>query len=136
MAVLGITAAIDLKKQEIPGLLIACCLALSLGRMIFLLTKGTFEPADALISLVPGIMLLFLSFITRQGVGYGDGLLLLSVGPAVGAVALVPGICVAVMVSGLFSGVLLALRKAGRKTRIPFVPFMTFGLGVLMLAPI
>ena len=136
MAVLGITAAADLKRQEIPARLIACCGALSLGRVIFLLAKGTFSPLDALISLIPGAVLLFVAFITGQGVGYGDGLLLLSVGPAVGAAALVTGICVAVMASGLFSGVLLVLRKAGRKTRIPFVPFITFGLGVMMLAPI
>ena len=136
MAVLGITAAIDIKSREIPAWLIACGGALSLGKTIFLLTRGEFVPEDALISLIPGAVLLLIAFVTRQGVGYGDGLLLLSVGPAVGAAALLTGICVAVMASGLFSGVLLVMRKAGRKTRIPFVPFMTFGLGVMMLAPI
>ena len=44
------------------------------------------------------------------------------------------GMCIAVVGSSLFSGVLLILKKAGRKTRIPFVPFVAFGVGVMLFA--
>ncbi|MCR5156063.1 MAG: prepilin peptidase [Butyrivibrio sp.] len=134
LSVLGIISFRDIKEKEIPVWLILCCGALSLGRVIFLLTKGTLEPAELLISLVPGALLLLAGYVTRGGVGYGDGLLALSIGPAVGAAALATGMCIAVMGSGLFSGVLLILRKAGRKTRIPFVPFMALGVGVMLFA--
>lgn len=136
MTVLGITSFQDLKSREIPVWLLICCGALSAGKVIFLLTGARFVPAEFMISLLPGALLLLTAYVTGQGVGYGDGLLALCIGPAVGAAALVTGMCVAVMVSGLVSVVLLALRKAGRRTKIPFVPFLTFGLGVMMLAPI
>ena len=136
ITVLGIISFQDLKSRELPLWLIIGCGVLSAGKVIYLLAKGQLVPAEMLISLVPGALLLLTSYVTRQGVGYGDGLLALCIGPAVGAPALVTGMCVAVITSGLFSAVMLVLRKAGRGTKIPFVPFMTFGLGVMLLAPI
>ena len=134
MTVLGIISYQDLKSKEIPVWLLVCCGALSVGKVIFLLTSGQLDPGDLLISLIPGALLLLIAYVTRQGVGYGDGLLALCIGPAVGAPALVTGMCMAVVISAIFSGVLLVLRKAGRRTKIPFVPFMTFGLGVMLFA--
>ncbi|MBE5825168.1 MAG: hypothetical protein E7307_00890 [Butyrivibrio sp.] len=134
LTVLGIISLRDIKERQIPVWLICCCGALSLGKEIFLLTRGTFEPFEMVISLLPGALLILTAYVTRGGVGYGDGLLALSIGPAVGPAVLAAGLCVAVVGSGIFSGILLILRKAGRKTRIPFVPFMTFGVGVMLFA--
>lgn len=134
LTVLGIISFRDIKEKEIPMWLIWCCGALSLGRVIYLLTTGAFSPLEMLISLLPGALLLLTAYITRGGVGYGDGLLALGIGPAVGPAVLAAGLGIAVMASGLFSGVLLILKKAGRKTRIPFVPFVAFGVGVMLFA--
>lgn len=136
MTVLGITSVSDIKSREIPGWLLICCGVLSAGKVIFLLTRGELSVPEMALSLLPGLVLLALAYLSRQGVGYGDGLLALCIGPAVGAPALLTGMCVAIIVSGLFSGMLLATRKVGRKAKIPFVPFMTFGLGVMMFAAV
>ena len=79
---------------------------------------------------------ILLSFVSRQSVGYGDGLLLLCAGPALGAGVAVMGMIAAVFACGLVSGALLIFKKVGKKAQMPFVPFLTFGMGVMMLAQI
>ena len=136
LAIMLIASVCDVRKKEISLLFIAVCGTVSLLRIATLVYRGQTQPVDILISLIPGALLLLISFLTGQQVGYGDGLLLLFAGPALGGNTAVLGICAALFGSGLFSGIALALGRAKRKTRLPFVPFMTLGMGVMMLAKI
>ena len=75
-------------------------------------------------ALLPGGLLLLCGRITRQAIGYGDGLLLLICGIYLGGKT--AGI---LFMTGLFflfpmSLCLLISGKAGRKTQIPFAPFL------------
>ncbi|MBQ7679485.1 MAG: prepilin peptidase [Butyrivibrio sp.] len=76
------------------------------------------------LSLAPGILLLLLSFITRQGVGWGDGLAALAVGALLGPALLMELMTAALFMSAAISAVLLILHRARKNTRIPFLPMM------------
>lgn len=95
-----------------------------------------FSPEDDLLVLIfrllagllPGIFLLILARITREAVGYGDGLILLFIGLSLGFWE-----CIGIFFAGLlgiFLAAVLALLLFGRKKslEIPFIPFLLTGL--------
>ncbi len=87
-----------------------------------------------LLSAIPGIMMLIMSKFTNDGIGIGDGLMAISIAPIFGF----PGIVVAIMISFMLSAVicvvLLLLKKVNAKTTLPFLPFLTCGVGVVCYA--
>ena len=60
-------------------------------------------------------------------VGMGDAIFFLSLGFALPGTLIVPAMLVGMTLSGAFSLVALALKKASLKTRIPFMPFVFAG---------
>jgi leader peptidase (prepilin peptidase)/N-methyltransferase len=136
LLILLAAAFCDIRKKEISLLFIVSCGAVSLLRIAVSFYEGAADPKDVLVSMIPGAILLLTALVTREGVGYGDGLLLLFAGPALGGTSAVLGAVAALFASGLFSGLLLTLKKAGRKTRLPFVPFLSLGMGVMLLAKV
>ena len=81
-----------------------------------------------LAGLLPGIFLLVLAKITREAVGYGDGLILLFIGLSLGFWE-----CIGIFFIGLLGVFLAAVLVAlffGRKKglEIPFIPFLLTGL--------
>lgn len=74
--------------------------------------------------LLPGVLLLLCGFISRGGVGAGDGLTLMSIGAAAGAAAAAQVMAAALgLVFAAAAGMLL-LRRADLKTQLPFMPFL------------
>ncbi len=74
-----------------------------------------------------GLLLVAASFALREGIGIGDGLTLICTGALLGAkdnMLMFFGACV---ICSVFSAVLLIFKRAGRKTKIPFVPFLIPG---------
>ena len=124
----------DLRKKEVALWKIGCCGVASLFRIGMEIVGGNADYIAFLLSLLPGAVLLGISFVTREGIGYGDGLLMLSIGPAVGLRSLAAGMFVAFFVSSIFSAALLLIKKVKRNYRIPFIPFLTIGLGVMVFA--
>ena len=88
------------------------------------------------LGMVVGLSVLLVSFFSRQQIGYGDGLVALVLGPAFGIWTMLLGIVIAFFGSSIFSIILLLLKKAEKKTRIPFVPFITLGTAVACFAKI
>ncbi len=128
MAVCTIT---DIRKKEIPVAVVALS---GLALLFYVIFGEKKQWMDILYSLMPGMLLLMLSYCTRESIGYGDGLVVLVIGICMGM-----GICIAAVTAGLIisaicAAALLALRKAGGKSRIPFVPFLSVGLGVVLIA--
>ena len=126
----------DIRSRDVFLWEILGCLGMSFAKVVFSIYAGNFDASDVLMSLMPGVFLLLLSFVSGQSVGYGDGLLILCAGPALGAGVAVMGMVAGVFACGLMSGILLVLKKVGKKAKMPFVPFLTLGMGVMMLAQI
>ena len=120
---------ISLWKLKVYGILAA---AVSIWKL--------FSPEDDLLLLIcrllagllPGIFILVLAKITREAVGYGDGLILLFIGPSLGFWE-----CIGIFFIGLLGVFLAAVLVAlffGRKKglEIPFIPFLLTGLAVTL----
>ncbi len=124
----------DIRKREIPLWEIAAAAVISLVAAGLKVYGKETDIAGIALSLLPGVGLILISLATSQGIGMGDGLMLLAIGPALGLYRTGLGMLLAFFVSSLFSLALIILKKAGRKTRIPFIPFMTIGTGVAIFA--
>ena len=127
LIILILSSIEDIRKKEILLWEIATCGFMSVAAMGFAIYEGSFDILYILLSLLPGALMLLLSLITREGIGYGDGLIILAAGPAIGFDDLIMALMTAIVLSGLFSGILLIVKKAKRKTRIAFMPFLAAG---------
>ena len=130
LAVLVVSSIEDIRKKEILLWEICTCAVLSVAAVFMAFYKGSLDIMDVLLSILPGAILLFLSFISREGIGYGDGLIVLAAGPSLGFYDLLTMLMTAIILSGLFSGLLLIFKRAKRKTRIAFAPFLAAGCAV------
>ena len=130
LAVLVVSSIEDIRKKEILLWEICTCAVLSVAAVFMAFYKGSLDIMDVLLSILPGAILLFLSFISREGIGYGDGLIVLAAGPSLGFYDLLTMLMTAIILSGLFSGLLLIFKRAKRKTRIAFAPFLAVGCAV------
>lgn len=85
------------------------------------------------LSVIPGAVSLFLSWMTREAFGYGDSFLILGCGISLGMEACMQLILWAFFFSALWSLGLLIIRRADRKQEIPFVPFLFLGWVITVL---
>ena len=79
---------------------------------------------DMLAGIGLGLVLLVLSWVTREALGYGDGLTVAACGASLGFIMELRILFLAVIFAAVWSGILLVFRKAGRKDSFPFVPFL------------
>lgn len=124
----------DGKKKSIPlwYLLLGCAGSVLLQLMSAL--RGRADPEELFLSLLPGVFLILLAFLTREKIGYGDGIFLLILGAMVsdGGTMLLLLFLSLVLTAG-YAAVLLARKKAGRNTKIPYLPFVLAAAVVLQL---
>lgn len=130
LAFIGICAVFDMKKKEIPLILAITGILAALGINLYQIGNGTQSLLEMAFSLLPGVFLLLISFLTREKVGYGDGLLLLAAGLFIGFYQCLLALCFSLIFSSVFGVLLLLVRKADRSSEIPFVPFLVIGMGV------
>lgn len=74
-----------------------------------------------------GMILLLFGFLSRGAIGFADGVIVFVCGVAYGFYETVALCFFAAVYAGCFSGLLLIFKKAGRKSRIPFLPFLLLG---------
>ena len=130
---LCICTVFDIRKKEIPLILAGVGMAAAVGFTVWRIGNRSVFAAQILLSLLPGLFFLLVSWCTKEKVGYGDGILLLITGLVVGFYLCLTGLCISLFLSALFGVVLLFLHKAKKNSRIPFVPFLTMGMGVCFI---
>ena len=86
---------------------------------------------DLMAGMMIGAVLLVLSKITSEKIGYGDGIVLMVTGIYLGFSGNFMLLSLGMLFSSAVSIVLLILRKATKKTELPFVSFM-FGSYFIM----
>ncbi|MDD3217592.1 MAG: A24 family peptidase [Lachnospiraceae bacterium] len=77
---------------------------------------------------VPGVILLVISYLTREKIGYGDGWGVAMLGWYVGIWNIVQMLSVALLLSAVYALGLLVIKKVPRDKEIPFLPFLLVGL--------
>ena len=103
------------------GLLIASAL---------LLLGGCFETVgwqSRLGGAAVGVILLLFAYFSKEAIGVADGVIVLVSGIAFGLLETVSFCFFGAVYAGAISLLLLLLKKAGRKSRIPFFPFLFLG---------
>lgn len=119
----------DLKKKGVPKkyLFIWGITAFVYLFLTSIIGKSTESLINAFWGVIPGLVGLFLAYVSREQIGFGDGWVLLLMGLLLGAYMVLSILFMALLVLTIVSIILLATRKAKRKTSIPFIPFLFFG---------
>ena len=125
-----ILTVMDIRKKEISVLLL---LIFGATVVFYVAVKGEREALSVIYSLIPGAFLLALSLCTRESIGYGDGWTMLVLGLLLGLWECLAVVFVGLVFSAIFSLVLLVLSRVNGKTRLPFLPFVSMGLGVVII---
>ena len=131
LALLVFLAATDLEQRRLPHLLLDPLIVVAIAFVPF---NPSVEPLSAVIGAASAIGFLgLLGLLVRGGVARGD---LYLVGP-LGLVLGWPAIFVAIFMAGLLSAVvslaLLATRRVGMHSYIPFGPFLVAGTIIALL---
>lgn len=103
---------------------------------VYLIVRGNVTGIEQLIALMPGIILIFLSFITRENIGYGDGVSVMIIGSILGIRSCVLVICVSLVMISVVGVGLMLLKHASRKTRLPYIPFLFAAQSLVMIGVI
>ncbi len=74
-----------------------------------------------------GVLLLLFGYFSEEAIGIADGIVVLVCGVAFGVYETVASCFFAALYTALFSFLLLMLKKVGKKSRIPFLPFLLLG---------
>lgn len=120
---LGISAGIDFRKKEISLWLTAI---VGLVGLVYSVWSGR-DVSTVFLALGAGGFLLFLSVITHGEIGMGDGWILMVLGLFLDAEEIMETLCIGFLAAAAVSLILLVVLKKGRKTEIPFVPFLLLG---------
>lgn len=124
---LGGNAWTDLRRQRISIMLTA---GIFLAAVIMRVRYGEYAALAA--GMIPGIVLLGLAWLTREALGYGDGLVEIVLGALLGWRTAVEILMGAFFLAAVFSAAALAARRMGRKSWFPFLPFF-LGTYVIVL---
>lgn len=127
---LGILAWIDIQTKKVPLILIGVLAAMMLSVRIASFSMDTGAGmwfAKLSVGLLPGGISLFCSYITKGQLGIGDGLILAALGLGLEFRNVVLLWVMAFCMAAVLAMFLLILKKARKKTEIPFVPFLFLG---------
>lgn len=123
LALLGISTWTDFRKRQVSLIIIGIFAVIGLGWIVY---QGEFSAA-LLFSIGPGMFFLGLSVLTGGAVGMGDGWLITVLGIFLKPEELYEMLLAAVLISAVWSGILMGVFKKKRNTEIPFVPFLLAG---------
>lgn len=118
---LAVAAYWDCKEKQI-GLNIV--LAGAVTGIVLQMAAREARVSDILSGVCVGLLMLFLSWMTRESVGAGDGLILMVSGIFLGFWKNISMFMTALVMTGMVGLFLIAVKKKGRNYRLPFVPFL------------
>ncbi|MCM1105417.1 MAG: hypothetical protein NC355_00600 [Blautia sp.] len=130
LAGLGYLSVEDIRRKELATLPI---LVVGVAGLALSLLGGEWRELSVLIRFVPGLLCLLLACVSRESIGYGDGLVILCMGGYLSIAQLLQMCMTALTLAGLAALFLLLVRHRGRKTTLPLIPFLLAGY-VLALA--
>ncbi len=121
LGVLGILAWQDKKEMSVSKkILFLTGIFAILGRSLI----GKIALQEWGFSLLPGLVLLVIGWLSGWQIGIGDGAVILVTGLWLGSRKTFIILLLGVFLCSIFCGGLVVFRKAGRKTEVPFVPFL------------
>lgn len=113
----------DIRYKEIPSIVSA--VGGILGVCIWYQTDKSI--VGMILSLIPGILCLLCGRISKEAIGYGDGIVICVLGMYYTLEELLVIGAVSISAAGIYGLVLLVLFHKDVRYEIPFVPFLLFG---------
>jgi leader peptidase (prepilin peptidase) / N-methyltransferase len=131
LAVLVLLAATDLEQRRLPHLLLD---PLIVGSLLFVPFNPAIDPLDALIGAAAGVAVLgVLALVVRGGLALGDLYLVGPLGLLLGFPAIIGALFLAALLVAATSLGLLAARRVGMRSYVPFGPFLVSGTVLTLL---
>lgn len=121
----------DIRKREINGYI---GLLAIMATLIFRVTYLKEMDFVILMDIIPGAVFLLFSFLSKEKIGYGDGIMLVFVGCVMGFWETILALMISLAVTAILAMIIL-MKQKGRNREIPFIPFMSMGIlaGGLMI---
>ena len=121
----------DIRKREINGYI---GLLAIMATLIFRVTYLKEMDFVILMDIIPGAVFLLFSFLSKEKIGYGDGIMLVFVGCVMGFWKTILALMISLAVTAILAMIIL-MKQKGRNREIPFIPFMSMGIlaGGLMI---
>ena len=123
IGLLLVLSIFDMRMKKVPVWLIGLVAGVAL---IFRMVESV-PVLQLLAGLLPGIFVLLLAVCTKESIGTGDGLVLCALGLFCGLKETVAVLGMALFFAAVVAVVLLVLKRAGRKTELPFLPCLCTG---------
>lgn len=120
----ALCSVFDCARQRIPAAVLAAGGAAGIVFAGLQIYQGKWEWHEVLLALLPGAVLWAFSMATEGKLGRGDGDMVLVLGLFMGWELCLGVLCAACLLAAVFSGIGLAVKKFGKKSRIPFAPFL------------
>lgn len=126
LVLLGICSVSDIKRREVR-------LGVILVFVIFAVLYRGYEGLywedffELILRFLPGLLMMIVAAGKKKAVGMGDALILLATGYILGAECNFLMILAGSLIGGIYSLVLVCLKKKGIKDTLPFVPFLLLG---------
>jgi len=131
LAILVVLAATDIEQRRLPNLLLDPLIVLA---ALFIPFNPAVPPALAIIGgLSAAAVLVLLAVVVRGGLARGDLLLVLPIGFMLGFPVVFIAVFAAAFLASGASLVLLARRRVGMRSYIPFGPFLIGGTVLALL---
>lgn len=114
----------DIKEKKVKNSYLLTGGIVGLIYKVTSLMKGMGSFEGWICALLPGMFLLFVSKITEEKIGYGDGIVILILGNFLRVEEICLVLQGALVLTMIFSIVLLIIKKISKGYEIPFLPFL------------
>lgn len=98
--------------------------------LLYLFLGQSSDAKEWIVRVIPGVMLLLLSWMTKESIGYGDGAAVIVLGLWCGTFFCVLTFCLGIILSGIYA---LYCMAAGRTSPLPFLPFLLAAMEVILI---
>ena len=83
--------------------------------------------SQTIVTLLPGMLFLAVSKVTKESMGYGDGIVVLVMGVFISMQKLVSSLMLALLFAALWSIILMVFCGKKKQADFPFLPFVLLG---------
>lgn len=124
---MSVISIFDIRTKQIP---ITAMIGIYILSFSYLVWNHDLSAMSIILSCLPGALFVFISIASRGNIGMGDALLIMGIGIGMGTERGIVMLTIALFANCIIVGGLFALHKVNKNTKIPFAPFLTFGMGV------
>lgn len=126
--ILGVICVFDIKRKKIPVYMLIILAAVGI---ISNFTVGEFDIEKRIIAMLPGMILLIVSMITKQQIGYGDGMIILIMGLYIDIDDILSIVLSSFLLSSIAAIILMTVFKKKKNFEMAFSPFLLIGYGLV-----